>query len=83
MQERCIGKQYLAIKNLPDNPTKPILWIVYNEDMVEHTRCVIESIRGSDYMKNVIVTSRANSSKHRGTVYFDPLLYELLGNGNG
>lgn len=78
-----MGKQEAAIKCLPDNPNKHIYWIVYNEDMVKYTESLIEKIRGSDYMNNITVVAKNDPSKDRttGTVYFDPTLMDLMGNG--
>lgn len=77
------GKQEVAIKNLPESPSKHIYWIVYNEDMVKYVEDLIESIRGSDYLKYVTVVSKNDPSKDRtkGSVYFDPTLMDLIGNG--
>lgn len=76
------GKQEAAIKRLPDNPDKRIIWIVYNEDMVPWTENLFLKIKGPEYLKNVKVVSRDRSSKYVGHIYFDPVLYDLLGNGN-
>lgn len=75
-------KHHRAISNLPDNPKKPILWIVYNEDMVEYTRNLISEIKGQDYMKHIKVIPRDRSSKEPGTVYFDPMLMDHISNGS-
>lgn len=77
-----MNKQLRAISRLPDCPKSSILWIVYNEDMVEYTNKMIEEIKGKDYMKFIKVVSRDHSSKEVGTVYFDPMLLDHLGNGN-
>ena len=79
---RSNGKQYAAIKSLPDHPKKKILWIVYNEDMVKYTEKLIAEIKGESYMQYISVVSRQQSSKKQGTVYFDPLLMDHIGNGN-
>lgn len=79
------GKMDACIRSLPTSPDKQIYWIVYNEDMVPHTEDLIREIRGQEYFdKYVTVVSKSNPSKERtkGTVYFDPTLLDLLGNGN-
>ena len=77
------GKQEVAIRNLPSNPKKHIYWIVYNQDMVKYTEALIEQIRGKEYMSNITVVSKNDPSKERtkGSVYFDPMLMDLIGNG--
>jgi hypothetical protein len=75
-------KHYWAIRNLPNNPAKPILWIVYNEDMVEYTRNLISEIKGEDYMEHIKVVARTEAYKESGTVYFDPLLMDHISNGS-
>lgn len=79
------GKQITAIKALPKNPIKHIFWIVYNTDMIKTTEDTIRSVWGSGYLKeHVSVVAKSDPSKDRsnGIVYFDPLLMDLLGNGN-
>lgn len=77
-----MNRQHKAISSLPDCPKSNILWIVYNDDMVDYTRAMIEEIKGKDYMKFVKVVSRLNSSRESGSVYFDPMLLDHIGNGN-
>lgn len=77
-----MNRQHKAISSLPDCPKSNILWIVYNDDMVEYTRNMIEEIKGKDYMKFVKVVSRLHSSREPGSVYFDPMLLDHIGNGN-
>lgn len=82
MQSKQSGKQFTLISSLPDCPKRKILWIVYNEDMVDYTKALIEEIKGPDFMKYIKVVPRSRSSKESGSIYFDPLLYDHLGNGN-
>lgn len=76
------ARQRKAILGLPDDG-KPILWIVYNNDMVKGTIQLIEELRGEEFLCNVKVVSRTNSSKYNGRIHFDPTLMDLLGNGCG
>lgn len=76
------SKQAAAIMRLPENPKKRIIWIVYNEEMVSWTENLIIKLRGSEYLKKVKVVPKSRSSKYIGHIYFDPVLYDLLGNGN-
>jgi len=80
-----ISKVQRAINSLPDNPDKQIFWVVYNSDMVKYTEDLIASIKGSEYLnKYVTVVAKSDPTKDRtkGTLYFDPGLMDLLGNGN-
>jgi hypothetical protein len=78
-----VGKQINAIRSLPDEPSKHIYWIVYNKDMVKYTEALIEQIKGKEYMTNISVVSKNDSTKDRtkGSIYFDPTLMDLIGNG--
>lgn len=80
-----IGKVQNAIERLPKSPEKHIYWIVYNRDMIKYTEDMIVSIKGQEYLDNyVTVVEKTDPSQERtrGTVYFDPGLMDLLGNGN-
>jgi hypothetical protein len=78
-----LGKVYKAISNLPSTPTKKMYWIVYNQDMISYTEDLIAQVHGKDYLNHITVVAKNGDSKQRqhGTVYFDPGLYDLLGNG--
>lgn len=79
------GKQLTAIKTLPAHPNKHIFWIVYNTDMIKQTEDLIKSVWGLEYLKEYVsVVAKSDPSKNRseGIIYFDPLLMDLLGNGN-
>jgi hypothetical protein len=75
-------RHYYTIRSLPENPPKTILWIVYNEDMVEYTRSLIAEIKGEDYMKYVNVVPKGRAYKESGTIYFDPMLMDHISNGS-
>jgi len=51
--------------------------------MVKYTEALIEQIKGKEYMTNISVVSKDDSSKERttGSIYFDPTLMDLIGNG--
>lgn len=76
------NKYHNIIRNLPENPQKPILWVVYNEDMVEYAQNLIAEIKGKEYMKHIRVVSKNQTSKQVGTVYFDPMLMDHISNGS-
>ena len=65
------------IRRFPKEPEQPILYIVYNQEMVESTKFLIESIHGAAYLKNVTVTAfdrRPNDGIHY-EMYIDPTVY--------
>lgn len=80
---RRMGKQDYAILCLPSNPEKHIYWVVYNEDMVKFTEDRIKELRGDDFMTNITVVAKGEPTKDRsnGSLYFDPLLMDYIGNG--
>ena len=78
---RRFGKQLKLVQSLPKHPNKNIVWIVYNEDLVEQAENLIRTVHGNEYMDHVRVVPRSRSSKYNGSIYFDPYLYDLLGNG--
>jgi len=78
-----MGKQEVAIRNLPESPDKHIFWIVYNRDMIKYVEDLIKDIRGKEYLSNITVVAKSDPCKDRtsGSVYFDPTLMDLIGNG--
>lgn len=80
---RRSGKQAHAILSLPKNPTKHIYWVVYNRDMVDYTVDLIRELRGEDYLQYITVVAKGDPTKDRtkGSLYFDPTLMDLIGNG--
>lgn len=76
-------RQRQAILSLPEDNDKPIIWIVYNNDMVKGTMRLIAELRGEEFLSKIKVVSKMNSSRYNGRIYFDPVLLDLLGNGNG
>lgn len=64
------------IKRFPKEPLKPILYVVYNNEMIESAKFLIEHIHGSDYLKHVTVTAfdaRPNDGHYE--LYIDPTVY--------
>jgi hypothetical protein len=51
--------------------------------MVKGTMRLIAELRGEEFLKKITVVSKMESSRHNGRIYFDPVLLDLLGNGNG
>ena len=70
-----------AVLNLPN---EDLTWVVYNANMVSSAQMMIISLRGLDYFdKYVRVVSRDSSDGAQGKLYFDPKLFQLIGNGYG
>jgi len=64
-----------------------VTWVVYNANMVPAATTLIIDLRGIDYFsKYVRVASRDVDdieSCGKAVVYFDPNLFNLIGNGYG
>jgi hypothetical protein len=65
------------IRKFPADPVKPILYVVYNEDMVESAQFLVASIHGFPYLKHVTVTAFDNRPKDgvNYDLYIDPTVY--------
>lgn len=73
------------IRKFPAAPQAPILYVVYNEDMVLDARVLISTIHGKDYLdKNVtIVPLKTKVADHRKyDVYMDPAVYRYMHSWN-
>lgn len=65
-------------------PEEELTWVVYNANMVNYAQMLIIQLRGLDYFdKYVKVVSREDSTGAQGKMYFDPNLFNLIGNGYG
>lgn len=70
------------IRKFPDNPTRPILYVVYNHDHIRDAETFVGMIHGEEYLKNVTIvpfnSQDETVEKHRlkdYEVYIDPLVY--------
>ena len=66
------------IRRLPKEPTLPILYVVYNDAMIEGAQFLIAEIHGFAYLSNVtVVSSLGDGSKNKLNyeTYIDPLVY--------
>jgi hypothetical protein len=71
------------VKRLPEAPSETLQWVVYNEDQVLMTEKLIDNIKGKGYCEkycNVISRDKLNRGDPR-SVYYDPRLLDLIGNG--
>lgn len=66
------------IRKFPDNPDKPILYVVYNEDHIHQALSFIGIIHGPDYLDNVKVVpfGKPFADVSSYDVYIDPLVYK-------
>lgn len=66
-------------------PETRLTWVVYNADMIGQAKDLIISLRGSAFFDSfVMVLSREHRDADGGDwgqVYFDPKLFNLIGNG--
>lgn len=76
------------IRNLPDNPTKRIVWVVYNANMISMTESTIISIKGQEYFDKYVTVVASQQGRIDieeqdvgAHIYFDPHLHSLIGNG--
>ncbi len=73
------------IRRFPQQPTAPILYVVYNEDMIMDAAVMVASIHGNDYLvENVSIvplsTKVEDHSKY--DVYIDPTVYKYMHSWN-
>ena len=62
------------ILKFPQNPKKPILYVVYNQEMIAEAAYLISEVWGLDYLeKNVTITS-IDTETSRKTNYYDVYL---------
>lgn len=73
----------IIVERLPDQPEEPVTWVVYNEDHVDKTRELINSIKGEDYCDKYcnVVSRQQLGSYDPKSIYYDPRLLDHIGNG--
>lgn len=73
------------IRKFPAAPERPILFVVYNEDMVEDARAYIAVIHGFDYLDRyctvVPLATKVENHNHYD-VYIDPVVYKYMHSWN-
>jgi hypothetical protein len=63
-------------------PEEPVIYVVYNANMVSHVEQLIIEHRGKEFLdKYVNVMSKDKAVANGSTLYFDPNLFNLIGNG--
>ena len=73
------------IRKFPDNPDKPILYVVYNDDHVVDAQLFIGMIHGDEYLKeHVTITSFGKPFKKSRDydVYIDPNVFTYKNSWN-
>ena len=73
----------IMIEKLPDEPEEPITWVVYNDDHVNQTRDLIDSIKGDGYCDKYcnVVSRQSIGRSDPKSIYYDPRLLDHIGNG--
>ena len=67
------------IRKLPDYPDQPILFVVYNDDMVDDAEFYIATLRGQDYLDKHVTVVPLNTKVddvRKYAVYIDPMVYK-------
>lgn len=73
------------IRKFPENPEAPILYVVYNNDMVFDAKVLITSIHGADYFDEfvtVVPISTKIDDYRKYDVYMDPNVYKYMHSWN-
>lgn len=68
------------IRKFPETPFEPILYVVYNEDMINDAETLISIIHGEEYVDKHVKVVAFNASPplnktRKYQVYIDPLVY--------
>lgn len=73
------------IRRFPEAPEHPILFVVYNDDMVAGTKTLIDIIHGSDYCDRYCTVVSLNTKVDDHSmydVYIDPTVYTYMHSWN-
>lgn len=73
------------IRKFPVTPKQPILFVVYNETMVDDAEFLICSIHGAEYFDNYVKVVPLNTKveEHgKYSVYIDPMVYKYMHSWN-
>lgn len=84
VQQQDFISQYgeKTVEAVLDLPEEDLTWVVYNANMIGYAEMLIISLRGLEYFdKYVKVVSREDGTGSKGKLYFDPKLFDLIGNG--
>lgn len=67
------------IRKFPATPTRPILFVVYNEDHIVDAMLLITTVHGADYLNEyvtVVPLSTKIDDHMKYDVYIDPTVYK-------
>lgn len=67
------------IRKFPETPINPILFVVYNEEMVPDAEFFISNIHGDEYLKENVTVIPYNTKvddRRMYDVYIDPMVYK-------
>ncbi len=67
------------IRKFPVQPQRPILFVVYNDTMVEDAEFLIKTLHGSSYVDNHVTVVPLNTKVEdhsKYDVYIDPMVYK-------
>lgn len=79
------------IRKFPENPDRPILYVVYNKDHILDAEAFIGMIHGKDYLDEhvtvvpLLYNSEDPDHRHDYTkydVYMDPTIYKFMNSWN-
>lgn len=69
------------IRKFPEDPKSPILFVVYNENMVWQAEELIEMIHSPNYLEEHVTVVPLNTKVENHTkydVYIDPGVYKFM-----
>jgi hypothetical protein len=71
-----------TVETILSLPEEKLTWVVYNANMVQSAVTMIVSLRGIDFFDDYVkVVSRECGDGAQGALYFDPNIFNLIGNG--
>lgn len=73
------------IRKFPKKPTTDILFVVYNQDMIEDAETLIGVIHGFDYLDKYVTVVPLNTKVEdhlNYDVYIDPMVYKYMHSWN-
>ena len=73
------------IRKFPAEPTSPILFVVYNEQMVDDAAFFISTIHGTEYLDEHVTVVPLNTKVEdhiKYDVYIDPTVYKYMHSWN-
>lgn len=74
------------IRKFPEQPTIPIVYVVYNEDLISDAKFLIDTIWGSAYRESNVTVRALGDSDHYEfpsgvSIYLDPSVMVFRNNG--